>query len=144
MAQLASDPLYLRAPHQANSAGVRPTCADCHIPRTNWFVETYTHVRYGIGDMIAESTHNFSDPKIWEARRVELAPQVRANMHAQDSVTCRSCHDATAIKPQTESGRADHALLRKGAATCVDCHSNIHGRLPPTGTSAAGAGGQTK
>src|SRR5471032_3141957 len=72
MAQLANDPLYQRAPHQASSAGVRPTCADCHIPRTNWFVETYIHVRSGIGDMIAESTHNLRDPKIWEVRRVEL------------------------------------------------------------------------
>jgi nitrate/TMAO reductase-like tetraheme cytochrome c subunit len=144
MAQLANDPLYQRAPHQASSAGVRPTCADCHIPRTNWFVETYIHVRSGIGDMIAESTHNFSDPKIWEVRRVELAPLVRAKMHAQDSVTCRSCHDAAAIKPQTESGRAAHALLRQGTATCVDCHSNIHGQVPPSSAAASGGGGQTK
>jgi nitrate/TMAO reductase-like tetraheme cytochrome c subunit len=140
MAQLASDPLYLRAPHQANSEGVHPTCADCHIPRTNWFVETYTHVRNGVGDMIAESAHNFSDPKIWEARRAELAPQVRAKMHAQDSVNCRSCHDAAAIKPRTEAGRAAHALLAKGAVTCVDCHSNFHGRA----ASAADAGHETK
>jgi trimethylamine-N-oxide reductase (cytochrome c), cytochrome c-type subunit TorY len=144
MAQLASDPLYLSAPHQANSAGVRPTCADCHIPRTNWFVETYTHVRSGIADMIAESTHNLSDPKIWEVRRVELVPLVRAKMHAQDSVTCRSCHDAAAIRPKSEPGRASHALLRQGTATCVDCHSNIHVRLLPSSPSVSGDGGQTK
>lgn len=140
MAQIASDPQYLRGPHQANAVGVHPTCADCHIPRTNWFVETYVHLRSGIRDVIAEHTHNFSDPKFWEARRAELAPRVHANMHAQDSVTCRSCHDAAAIKPRTEAGRAAHALLAKGAQTCVDCHSNIHGRP----AAAAGAGGETK
>ncbi len=144
MAHIASDPQYLRAPHQANSAGVHPTCADCHIPRSNWFVETYIHIRSGIGDMIAESTHNFSDPKIWEARRLELAPLVLAKMHAQDSATCRSCHDAAAIKPHTESGRNNHALLRTGAATCVDCHSNNHGPLPPPSAAAVGGDGQTK
>jgi trimethylamine-N-oxide reductase cytochrome c-type subunit TorC len=146
MAQLATDPLYLRAPHQANSAGVHPTCADCHIPRTNWFVETFAHARSGIADTIAEYTNNFSDPRIWQARRGELAQSVRAKMHAQDSVTCRSCHDAAAIQPKSESGRAAHALLRQGTATCVDCHSNVHGRTPPGSASTVGSssGGQTK
>src|SRR5215831_1360141 len=54
----------------ANSRGVRPSCGDCHIPKTNWFIETYTHVASGTRDLIAELTNNFDDPKIWEARRV--------------------------------------------------------------------------
>lgn len=146
MAQMATDPLYLRSPHQANSAGVHPTCADCHIPRTNWFAETFAHAQSGLTDTIAEYTHNFSDPRAWEARRVELAPSVRAKMHAQDSATCRSCHDAAAIQPKSEGERASHALLRQGTATCVDCHSNFHGPLLPGGAAPAGSssGGQSQ
>jgi nitrate/TMAO reductase-like tetraheme cytochrome c subunit len=78
--------------------------------------------------VIAELTHNYSDPKVWEARRRELAPEVVVKMRAQDSVTCRSCHDASAIKPASENGRVSHALLRQGGVTCIDCHTNIvHG-----------------
>lgn len=63
-----------------------------------------------------KSTHNFGDPKVWEARRIELEPEVRAEMHAQDSVTCGSCHDASAIMPTSDAGRQAHALLRQGVA----------------------------
>jgi cytochrome c-type protein NapC len=133
MAGLASDPHFVTSAHRANSEGVRPTCGDCHIPKTNWFVETYTHVSSGTRDVIAEYTHNFSDPKIWEARRVELAHEVRAVMRSQDSVTCRGCHDAGVIQPISERGRAAHALLRERRMTCIDCHFNlVHAPVPPS------------
>ena len=55
-------------------------------------------------------------------------------MHNQDSVTCRSCHDANAIQPTSEEGQKAHALLRQGGVTCIDCHTNIvH---PPTQQTA--------
>ncbi|HMF25272.1 MAG TPA: NapC/NirT family cytochrome c [Pseudolabrys sp.] len=122
--QLA-DPHFQKSVHWSNSKGVRPSCGDCHIPTTNWFIETYTHATSGIRDIIAELTHNYNDPKLWEARRRELAPETVAHMRAQDSVTCRSCHDASAIKPTTEDGRVAHATLKGGGVTCVDCHTNI-------------------
>jgi trimethylamine-N-oxide reductase (cytochrome c), cytochrome c-type subunit TorY len=125
MAFQSADPYFQKSAHRTNAKGVRPTCGDCHIPTTNWFIETYTHVSSGIHDVIVEMTHDFSDPKVWETRRVGLAQQVVAKMHAQDSVTCRSCHDANAIRPASENGRTSHALLRQGNATCVDCHTNI-------------------
>jgi nitrate/TMAO reductase-like tetraheme cytochrome c subunit len=125
MALQASDPFYLHSVHRTNKEGVRPSCADCHIPKTNWFVETYTHATSGARDAYFEFTHDFSDPKIWQARRAALAREVLADMHAQDSVTCRSCHDADAIMPASEDGKKAHALLRQGGVTCVDCHVNL-------------------
>ena len=121
----AADPFFQHSAHRSNNEGVRPSCGDCHIPRTNWFIETYTHVTSGARDVIAEFTHDFSNPKLWEARRIKLAQEVRAEMHTQNSVTCRSCHDANAIKPISDSGRAAHAMLRQGDVTCVDCHVNV-------------------
>jgi len=130
-----ADPHFQKSAHFANSRGVRPSCGDCHIPKTNWFIETYTHVSSGIHDIIAELTHNYSDPKLWEARRAEMAPEVVAKMRAQNSVTCRSCHDANAITPATENGRVSHALLRQGSVTCIDCHTNIV-HAPTSGPAA--------
>src|SRR5260370_27009756 len=63
MAGLATDPHYLGSTHRSNAEGVRPSCGDCHIPKTNWFVETYTHIASGTRDVIAEFTNNFDDSK---------------------------------------------------------------------------------
>lgn len=136
MALQADDPYFQHSAHRANAEGVRPSCGDCHIARTNWFVETYTHVSSGTRDAFAEFTHDFSEPKIWAARRIELAKEVRADMHAQDSITCRGCHDASAIQPSSDAGRTAHAMLRQGKATCVDCHINlVHPKAEPVAQS---------
>ena len=141
MARLATDPHYLRSTHRNNAEGVRPSCGDCHIPRTNWFVETYTHVTAGVRDIIAEYTHDFADPKVWDVRRVALAQEVREVMRRQDSVTCRACHAAAEIDPVSERGRAAHALLREGRMTCIDCHFNlVHAPTPPTIEFIRGSG----
>ena len=134
MAFMSADPHLQKSAHWSNSKGVRPSCGDCHIPTTNWFIETYTHVSSGIRDVIAELTHSYGDAKLWEARRRELAPEVVVKMRAQNSVTCRGCHDANAIKPASENGRVSHALLRQGGVTCVDCHTNIV-HAPTSGTA---------
>ncbi len=141
MTSVATDPHFLQSAHRTNTKGVRPNCGDCHIPKTNWFVETYTHVTSGVRDVVAEYTHNFSDPNIWGARRIELAHEVRNLMRSQDSVTCRSCHDAAVIEPKSEGGRAAHALQRDGRMTCIDCHFNIvHAPVPPSIEFIRGSG----
>ena len=141
MTFVGNDPHFMRSAHRTNNEGVRPSCGDCHIPRTNWFVETYAHVKSGLRDSIAEVTHNYSDPKIWEARRVELAHEVRNVMRGQDSVTCRSCHDASSVSPKSERGQAAHALMREGRMTCIDCHFNLlHAPVPPTLEFIRGSG----
>jgi nitrate/TMAO reductase-like tetraheme cytochrome c subunit len=135
MALQYADQYFQHSKHQSNAEGVRPSCGDCHIPTTNWFIETYVHVTSGIRDVYVESTHDFSDPKVWEARRAGLQQEARAQLRAWDSVTCRSCHDASAIKPSSDAGRQSHALLAQGGVTCVDCHINlVH---PPVAANAS-------
>jgi len=147
MASLAADSNFKQSVHRSNSAGVRASCGNCHIPATNWFVETYTHVIKGTKDVIAQISHNYDDAAVWEARRKQLADFVREEMRSQDSVTCRSCHDATVVHPASERGRAAHALLLEGRMTCIDCHFNlVHAPVPP-GTSfihGSGLGRQTQ
>jgi nitrate/TMAO reductase-like tetraheme cytochrome c subunit len=128
MASIAADPHYVGSRHISNSAAVRPSCGDCHIPKNNWLVETYVHVRSGLRDVIAELTNNFDDPKIWEARRIALAKEVHETMRAEDNVTCKSCHAFESIAPASPDGRASHAMLRDNKMACVDCHVNlVHG-----------------
>jgi nitrate/TMAO reductase-like tetraheme cytochrome c subunit len=136
MATLAADPHYRQSRHEANAAGFQVSCSDCHIPSGNWFVETYTHVAFGLRDVVAEYSHDFNDPELWQKRRTELAEQVRAEMRRDGSITCRKCHDAVAIRPATEAGRAAHAMLAQGQVTCIDCHINLV-HAPAAGTLPA-------
>ncbi len=138
---VGNDPHFLASAHRSNNEAVRPSCGDCHIPRTNWLVETWAHVTSGTRDVIAEYMHNYDDPKVWARRRVALAHEVRMTMRGQDSVTCRGCHDAKAIEPKSERGRAAHALLREGRMTCIDCHFNlVHAPVPPAIEFIRGSG----
>jgi nitrate/TMAO reductase-like tetraheme cytochrome c subunit len=125
MAVVATEPQALNSPHESNAAGIRVGCADCHTPATNWFTETYLHGVSAVRDMFAEFTHDYSQPGVWNARRRELAEKVRDEMRANDSLTCRRCHDAAAIRPAGETGRAAHAMLAGSQMTCVQCHTNL-------------------
>lgn len=125
MATMAADPHYQQSAHRMNASGVLANCSDCHVPANNWFVETYSRVVGGIRDGIAEYTGNFRDPAVWAARLPELSRHVRAEMRGQDSVTCRKCHDAAAIRPASAAGQAAHAMLAQGTVTCIDCHADI-------------------
>jgi nitrate/TMAO reductase-like tetraheme cytochrome c subunit len=125
MAAVAADPHFKQSVHENNSAGLRTRCGDCHIPPGNWLEETFSHVSLGIRDVLAEYTHNFSDAAVWEKQRTQLAAKVRDEMRRSDSMTCRKCHDATAIRPTSEAGRAAHALLQQGRMSCIECHIDL-------------------
>jgi nitrate/TMAO reductase-like tetraheme cytochrome c subunit len=125
MAVVAADPHFQQSAHEGNALGVHVTCSDCHSPPGNWFVETYSHASQGIRDVIAEKTHDYSDPAAWQKRRAELAPIVQESMRRDRGLNCRTCHDPSAIKPTSDAGKAAHAKLQDGSATCLDCHMNI-------------------
>jgi len=129
MSIVAAEPSFQKSSHRHNSFGVVVTCSDCHIPRTSWFTETYTHISKGIRDVIAEQIGGFQDLAAWARRRAELASYAIDEMRASGSLTCHSCHLASAIEPQSNAGKAAHAMLAKGQANCVDCHlvhSTVH------------------
>jgi nitrate/TMAO reductase-like tetraheme cytochrome c subunit len=135
MAEVAADPHYLQSAHRNNAAGVLTGCSDCHTPSNNWFVETYSHAMGGLRDGIAELTGNFSNPAVWAARRPLLAQRVRDEMQSEDSVTCRGCHDASAIHPASAAGQSAHAALAQSGITCIVCHNDIaHSPIPDAAT----------
>ncbi len=131
MAGLAADPHFRNSAHRSNNVGVVASCSGCHIPATNWFVETYTHAAMGLKDVIAEKTGDFSEAA-WKARRAILAQKVRKEMRKDDSAACRSCHRVEAIKGGNKAALVAHALMRDKHMTCVDCHFNVaHASAPP-------------
>ena len=136
MTFMAADPHFQKSAHWSNPEGVRAGCGNCHIPTDNWFLETYTRVTLAARDLFAELTHDFSNPKVWEARRVGLEQKTLAELRHWDSSPCRSCHDASAIQPKSDAGRQSHAALAQGGVTCVDCHSNL---VHPPAASASEA-----
>ena len=141
----SGDSYYQRSAHRSNSEGVRPSCGDCHIPTTNWFLETYVHLTSGIRDVYVELTNDFSDPKTWEARRVGLEQEALANLRGWNSSTCRKCHDANAIQPKSDAGKQSHAVLQAGGVTCIDCHLNlVHPPAAPAKQSDAMPGIRSK
>jgi nitrate/TMAO reductase-like tetraheme cytochrome c subunit len=140
MAYVAADPAYPRSVHRAGPSGIRASCGDCHIPRDNLLRETYTHVTRSIKDIYMEVRFNFSDPAVWAARRPGLTEEVLARMRDEDSVTCRYCHDAAAIRPRSAPGRAAHAVVPAPGMTCIDCHVNlVHQPAAPVAKPPAGA-----
>jgi nitrate/TMAO reductase-like tetraheme cytochrome c subunit len=137
MTPLVEDPHYQQSAHISNSSGVSPSCGDCHIPKTNLFVETYVHMKSGIHDAIAEATTNFDDQKGWEARRIAMAKDVNDTMRDEGNATCKSCHAPANIKPASQTGQMIHASLPPDDQTaCVSCHRNLVHSRPGAMSSA--------
>jgi nitrate/TMAO reductase-like tetraheme cytochrome c subunit len=134
MKVMTADPHYLQSAHVSNSAGVRPSCGQCHIPTNNIFQETWVHVTSGIRDVISEATTDFQS-SAWDEKRRKMATGVREHMLGWRNQTCTTCHAPASIKPASQTGQVIHATLPEDMA-CASCHRNlVHSR--PGSVSAA-------
>ena len=46
-------------------------------------------------------------------------------MFEYDSVTCRTCHIESEIKPKRKRGQKAHDLALEKKQTCIECHTNL-------------------
>lgn len=123
---------YKTSTHQTTKSGVRPGCADCHIPK-GLVRATYTHIVNGVGDLWGEIRYDYDDPKVWDEQKARLAHAVREWMLDNDSATCRSCHEQASIKPERKRGQKQHAEAIENGTTCIACHYNIvHEEIEPS------------
>lgn len=137
---IAKSEAYLTSSHQTRTGGVRPGCADCHIPK-GLIPSTWTHFFKGVQDLYGEIRYDYEDMEVWKERRPELAYAARDWMRANDSVTCRSCHDEAAIRPARKRGQRQHEEARKTSMTCIDCHYNLaHEEVEPRESFLESAG----
>ena len=129
---VAKSETYMTSTHRTRASGVRPLCSDCHIPK-GLVPATWTHVVKGVQDLYGQIRYDYTDPAVWQERRPELANAVRDWMLANDSVTCRSCHDQDAIKPVKKRGQVQHEEARESGMTCIACHYNlVHDEVEPS------------
>jgi len=130
-AYIADSEIYKTSVHQTTTSGVRPGCADCHIPK-GLVIATYTHVVNGVSDLWGQMNHDYEKPETWGAEKARLAYAVRDWFRENDSRTCRECHEESSIKPQRKRGQRQHAEARESGMTCIDCHYNlVHEEIEP-------------
>ena len=129
---IAESETYKLSVHQTTSSGVRPGCADCHIPK-GLISATYTHVVNGISDMWGEVSLDYQDPEVWNTERARLADAARHWFRDNDSITCRECHEEESIKPARQRGQQQHKEALESSMTCIDCHYNlVHEEIEPS------------
>jgi len=135
---------YERGPHFVNPAGVRATCADCHIPFESRPATPFQYVFgtlwskgvFGAQDVYAKMLGTISDRSRWEAERPRLEAQVKAWLRANNFETCHGCHRDAAFSPKGASAfMAVEAHTRAGRDAkldCLECHSGFAHRYAAT------------
>ncbi|MDB1126112.1 NapC/NirT family cytochrome c [Vibrio algarum] len=117
---------YQGSKHFNNAKGIRAECSDCHIPTDP--------IDYMITKIKASKDiyHEFITGKIdseekYEQHRLAMAEAVWDQMRDNDSATCRSCHDFTAMDPyeQSDSAVTMHKFGSENNQTCIDCHKGV-------------------
>jgi len=139
-AYVAESETYRSSSHRNHAGGVQPGCADCHIPK-GLVISAYTHVVDGAADLWGQLNYDYQDPEVWEKERARLAYAVRDTMRENDSVTCRSCHTESLIKPKRKRGQKQHETAKAEGMTCIDCHYNlVHDEVEPRDSFIDSAG----
>ncbi|MCZ4335669.1 NapC/NirT family cytochrome c [Aeromonas hydrophila] len=122
---------YQGSVHFSNSKGIRAECADCHIP-SQPLDYLLTKIRAS-----KDIYHEFVTDKIdshekYEQHRGEMAETVWAQFRTNDSATCRSCHNQSAMETYDQSHDAQkmHQYGMANNQTCIDCHRGVAHLLP--------------
>lgn len=130
---------YQGSIHFTNAKGIRAECADCHIP-SDPIDYVVTKIRAS-----KDIYHEFITGKIdseekYEEHRIAMAETVWAQLRANDSATCRSCHTHEAMDTYEQSDDAVkmHQYGLDNKQTCIDCHKGVaHFAPEPEMDSAA-------
>lgn len=123
---------YQGSIHFSNAKGIRAECSDCHIP-SEPLDYVWTKIRAS-----KDIYHEFVTGKIdsedkYEEHRMGMAQMVWDQMKANDSATCRSCHDFVAMDTyeQSEDAVKMHDYGKENGLTCIECHKGV-AHFPPT------------
>ena len=122
---------YLKSPHYNNASGVTAGCSDCHVPKA--LGPKLVRKAKAAREIYHKLIGTIDTPEKFELHREELANRVWAEMKANDSRECRSCHDDHRMDAEKQSRRAQEKMVPgiKEGKTCIDCHKGIAHTLPP-------------
>ena len=121
---------YKQTSHYSNRTGVRATCPDCHVPK-EWQHKVVRKIQ-STNEMMHKLLGSIDTPEKYEAKRLQLAEKVWANMQETDSRECRNCHGFKFMdfSKQGEDAADTHPEALDADMTCIDCHKGIAHKLP--------------
>ena len=116
---------YQETVHFKNASGVQTTCADCHVPQA--FVPKVIAKIKATKELYHEFVGTIDTKEKLEQHRWTMASRVWAQMKANGSRECLSCHAFTHmdLSEQDRSARRKHGSAPDGEKTCIDCHKGI-------------------
>jgi nitrate/TMAO reductase-like tetraheme cytochrome c subunit len=118
--------------HHSNIYGIQASCADCHVP-PQLIPGLIRHAKASV-EVWGHLTGKLSTPAKYESQRAELAKKVWAELKANDSAECRSCHNQAAMNLEKQdpiaAKRHSPEYMAKAGKTCIDCHKGVAHTLP--------------
>ena len=120
---------YRKSSHYLPASGVRASCGDCHVSE-GVISATWDHFMGG-KDLLAQLFGpDYDDPVVNALHLPDAAFAARRWLSANDSATCKRCHQLDAIQGQRAGSLSIH-LEETDGKTCIDCHINlVHRRVP--------------
>jgi cytochrome c-type protein NapC len=121
---------YKQSVHYQNPSGVRAICADCHVPK-DWTAKLVRKIKAS-NELYHKIAGTIDTPEKFEAKRLELAENVWAEMKANDSRECRNCHSYDAMHFEKQRKRSAEKMQEavKEGRTCIECHKFIAHKRP--------------
>jgi len=125
--EMASGPFVLLqdTAHFHNESGVRPTCADCHIPKQGW-PKIWRKIQSG-REVWSSLTGKIDTPEKYLAHAGVMKNREIARLQSNDSQECRNCHAVAAmdLDQQSKMAKLSHSRMQSQEMTCIDCHVGI-------------------
>ena len=123
-------PEYKESAHFQNASGVRAICSDCHVPH-EWGPKVVRKIQ-ATSELWGHFTGKIDTPEKFEEHRAEMAQRVWAQMEANDSAECRSCHsyESMAFHQQSPEGAEQMKAAWDEGDTCISCHKGVAHELP--------------
>ncbi len=122
---------YTTTAHYKNASGVRATCSDCHVPK-QWGRKIVKKIAAS-SELYHAFVGTIDTPEQFEAHRLTMARRVWADMTANNSRECRSCHSNDAFDYHKMKKPEDAERMKKGleaGETCISCHKGIAHKKP--------------
>ncbi len=124
-------PAVAESQHHANQSGVRATCADCHVP-ADWGAKIGRKLQM-TRELWYHAIGTLDTREKYEAKRLQLAERVWAEMTETGSRECLNCHAYESMDLRLQEGLAarQHVLAIDREVTCIACHKGLAHPLPP-------------
>lgn len=121
---------YKKSTHYENPSGVRAICSDCHVPRP-WTAKLVRKIK-ATNELYHKIVGSIDTPEKFEAKRLQLAENVWAEMRANGSRECRNCHSFEAMQFEKQGRRSAEKMREafKEGKTCIECHKFIAHKRP--------------